>query len=310
MAKTGLGRGLGALMGEKKSTPKSATPAAEETGKQPTSIMPDGEVQRLERVAINAIQPCASQPRKDFDRNALEELAVSITSNGIIQPLVVRPVDGGKYELIAGERRWRAAQIAGLDTVLVIVREATDAVALEMALVENLQREDLNPIEEALGYSLLIDAFQMTQESTAQRVGKSRAAVANSLRLLKLPEEVQAQMRQGQLGVGHAKVILGLGEAKHQTLAAERVIKKNLSVRETEDLISSLQKDESPKEKKKDGKNTVREVHVTSLENRLKETLGTKVSLTYRDGKGSLNIRYYSDDDLEHILKLLGVELQ
>ena len=194
--------------------------------------------------------------------------------------------------------------------MLVIVREATDAVALEMALVENLQREDLNPIEEALGYSLLIDAFQMTQESTAQRVGKSRAAVANSLRLLKLPKEVQAQMRQGQLGVGHAKVILGLDEAKHQTLAAERVIKKNLSVRETEDLISSLQKDESPKEKKKDGKNTVREVHVTSLENRLKETLGTKVSLTYRDGKGSLNIRYYSDDDLEHILKLLGVELQ
>jgi len=310
MAKTGLGRGLGALMGEKKSTPKSATPAAEETGKQPTSIMPDGEVQRLERVAINTIQPCASQPRKDFDHNALEELAVSITSNGIIQPLVVRPVDGGKYELIAGERRWRAAQIAGLDTVLVIVREATDAVALEMALVENLQREDLNPIEEALGYSLLIDAFQMTQESTAQRVGKSRAAVANSLRLLKLPEEVQAQMRQGQLGVGHAKVILGLNDAKHQTLAAERVINKNLSVRETENLISSLQKDGSPKEKKKDGKNTVREVHVTSLENRLKETLGTKVSLTYRDGKGSLNIRYYSDDDLEHILKLLGVELQ
>ena len=310
MAKTGLGRGLGALMGDKEPNPDSAALAVEKSSEQPKPIMPDGEVERVERVPVSAIQPCSSQPRKDFDRNALEELAVSITSNGIIQPLVVRSVDNGKYELIAGERRWRAAQIAGLDTVLVIVREATDAVALEMALVENLQREDLNPIEEALGYSLLIDAFQMTQESTAQRVGKSRAAVANSLRLLKLPEEVQAQMRQGQLGVGHAKVILGLGEAKHQTLAAERVIKKNLSVRETEDLISSLQKDESPKEKKKDGKNTVREVHVTSLENRLKETLGTKVSLTYRDGKGSLNIRYYSDDDLEHILKLLGVELQ
>ena len=310
MAKTGLGRGLGALMGEKKSTPDSATPAVEETGKQPTTILPDGEVERVERVAINAIQPCASQPRKDFDRNALEELAVSITSNGIIQPLVVRPVDGGKYELIAGERRWRAARIAGLDTVLVIVREASDAVALEMALVENLQRENLNPIEEALGYSLLIDAFQMTQENTAQRVGKSRAAVANSLRLLKLSESVQTQIRQGRLPVGHAKVILGLDDTEHQTLAAERVIKESLSVRETEELIANLQEDGTPKGKKKGGKIAEREVHVTSLENRLKEALGTKVSLTYRDGKGSLNIRYYSDDDLERILKLLGVEVQ
>ena len=309
MAKTGLGRGLGALMGDKKSTPDSATPATGKSSKQPTTILPDGEVERVERVAVKDIKPCVSQPRKDFDQNALEELAVSITSNGIIQPLVVRSVGEGKYELIAGERRWRAARIAGLDTVLVIVREATDVKALEMALVENLQREDLNPIEEALGYSLLIDAFQMTQEDTAQRVGKSRAAVANSLRLLKLPEEVQVQIRQGQLGVGHAKVILGLDDAEHQTLAAERVIKKKLSVRETEELIASLQEGGLSNGKKKSGKGAAREVHVTSLENRLKEALGTKVSLTYRDGKGSLNIRYYSDDDLMRILKLLSVEL-
>ena len=200
----------------------------------------------MERVAVKDITPCASQPRKDFDRNALEELAVSITSNGIIQPLVVRSVGEGKYELIAGERRWRAARIAGLDTVLVIVREATDVKALEMALVENLQREDLNPIEEALGYSLMIDAFQMTQEDTAQRVGKSRTAVANSLRLLKLSEAVQTQIRQGRLPVGHAKVILGLDDTEHQTRAAERVIKKNLSVRETEELIARLQEGVSP----------------------------------------------------------------
>ena len=310
MAKTGLGRGLGALMGEKKSTPDSATPATEETGKQPTTILPDGEVERVERVAVKDIKPCASQPRKDFDRNALEELAVSITSNGIIQPLVVRSVGEGKYELIAGERRWRAARIAGLDTVLVIVREATDVKALEMALVENLQREDLNPIEEALGYSLMIDAFQMTQEDTAQRVGKSRAAVANSLRLLKLSEAVQTQIRQGRLPVGHAKVILGLDDADHQTRAAERVIKKNLSVRETEELIARLQEGGSPKGEKKGGKGAAREVHVTSLENRLREALGTKVSLTYHDGKGSLNIRYYSDDDLKRIMNLLGVEVR
>ena len=310
MAKTGLGRGLGALMGDKKSTPESAAPAAGKSSKQPTTILPDGEVERVERVAVKDITPCASQPRKDFDRNALEELAVSITSNGIIQPLVVRSVGEGKYELIAGERRWRAARIAGLDTVLVIVREATDAKALEMALVENLQREDLNPIEEALGYSLMIDAFQMTQEDTAQRVGKSRAAVANSLRLLKLSEAVQTQIRQGRLPVGHAKVILGLDDAEHQTRAAEWVINKNLSVRETEEFIARLQEGDSPKGEKKGGKSGAREVHVTSLENRLKEALGTKVSLTYRDGKGSLNIRYYSDDDLERIMKLLGVEVQ
>ena len=310
MAKTGLGRGLGALMGDKKSTPESAAPAAGKSSKQPTTILPDGEVERVERVAVKDIKPCASQPRKDFDRNALEELAVSITSNGIIQPLVVRSVGEGKYELIAGERRWRAARIAGLDTVLVIVREATDVKALEMALVENLQREDLNPIEEALGYSLMIDAFQMTQEDTAQRVGKSRTAVANSLRLLKLSEAVQTQIRQGRLPVGHAKVILGLDDTEHQTRAAERVIKKNLSVRETEELIALLQEGVSPKCEKKGGKSPTREVHVTSLENRLKEALGTKVSLTYRDGKGSLNIRYYSDDDLERIMKLLGVEVQ
>ena len=310
MAKTGLGRGLGALMGDNKPNPDSNTPAVEAASKQPAPIIPDGEVDRVERLPISAIQPCTSQPRKDFDRNSLEELAVSIASNGIIQPLVVRSIGDDKYELIAGERRWRAARIAGLNTVIVIVREASDAKALEMALVENLQRENLNPIEEALGYSLLIDAFQLTQEDTAQRVGKSRAVVANSLRLLKLSEGVQEHIRRGRLAVGHAKVILGLEDSEHQSLVAEQVIKEGFSVRETEKLIVSLQEGSSRKSNKKGGKSNAREVHVTSLENRLKEALGTKVSLTYRDGKGALNIRYYSDDDLERIMKLLGIETQ
>ena len=269
--------------------------------------MPDGEVQRLERVAINAIQPCASQPRKDFDRNALEELAVSITSNGIIQPLVVRPVDGGKYELIAGERRWRAARIAGLDTVLVIVREATDAVALEMALVENLLREDLNPIEEAKGFQNLIDIHQYTQEQAAARVGRSRTAVANALRLLKLDEDVQAYVRQGRLSMGHAKVILGLEDATQQKMAAERILKNGLSVRATEDLTSQLQRGSKSTSTKSNGKATP-DVHVTSLQNKLTEKLGTKVALNYRKGKGAVKIQFYSDDDLERILGLLGID--
>tara|TARA_Y100000588_G_C14136318_1_gene873961 strand:- start:301 stop:1239 length:939 start_codon:yes stop_codon:yes gene_type:complete len=308
-AKSGLGKGLSALLGDKPKgdDPDDAPPPEKAAAPQP--ILPDGEVNSVQRVDINLVQPCPSQPRKSFDRDALESLAVSITANGIIQPLVVREKNGGQFELIAGERRWRAAQIAKLDTVPVVVREASDAQVLEMALVENLQREDLNPIEEAMGFSLLIEAFGITQEDAAQRIGISRAAVTNSLRLLKLPEEVQAHLRTEQLSVGHAKVILGLNDTAQQQLAAERVLKESLTVRETETMVDALAGDAPAPGKGKKANTATREVHVTSLENRLKETLGTKVSLTYREGKGTLNIKYFSDDDLERILKLLGVEM-
>jgi ParB family chromosome partitioning protein len=298
MAKTGLGRGLSALLGTKKETPASATAA---------TVAPVAEGERVLRLHWKKVKPCPLQPRKEFDRAALEGLAESIKTNGIIQPLVVRQV-GDEYELIAGERRWRATQIAGLDTVPAVVREATDAEVLEMALVENLQREDLNPIEEAQGYGLLIDAFQLTQEEAAQRVGKSRAAVANALRLLKLDEDVQTHVRQGRLATGHAKVILGLDDAAQQKLAAERVIRDALSVRDTEALVSSLQNGASPKAKKSGGAKA--DVHITDLENRLKQALGTQVGLRHRNGKGTITIKYFSDDDLERILGLLGVETQ
>ena len=296
MAKTGLGRGLSALLGTKKETPASATAA---------TVAPVAEGERVLRLHWKKVKPCPLQPRKEFDRAALEGLAESIKTNGIIQPLVVRQV-GDEYELIAGERRWRATQIAGLDTVPVVVREASDAEVLEMALVENLQREDLNPIEEAQGYGLLIDAFQLTQEEAARRVGKSRAAVANALRLLKLDEDVQTHVRQGRLATGHAKVILGLDDAAQQKLAAERVIRDQLSVRDTEALVSSLQNGASPKGKKSGG--TKADVHITDLENRLKQALGTQVGLRHRNGKGAITIKYFSDDDLERILGLSGVE--
>ena len=308
-AKSGLGKGLSALLGDKPKGDDPADAPPPEKAAAPQPILPDGEVNSVQRVDINLVQPCPSQPRKSFDRDALESLAVSITANGIIQPLVVREKNGGQFELIAGERRWRAAQIAKLDTVPVVVREASDAQVLEMALVENLQREDLNPIEEAMGFSLLIEAFGITQEDAAQRIGISRAAVTNSLRLLKLPEEVQAHLRTEQLSVGHAKVILGLNDTAQQQLAAERVLKESLTVRETETMVDALAGDAPAPGKGKKAKTATREVHVTSLENRLKETLGTKVSLTYREGKGTLNIKYFSDDDLERILKLLGVEM-
>ena len=301
MAKTGLGRGLGALLGTKKETPANeptATPDA-------ATAAPAAEGERVLQLHWKKLKPCPLQPRKDFDRAALEGLAESIKANGIIQPLVVRMV-GDMYELIAGERRWRATQIAGLETVPAVVREATDAEVLEMALVENLQREDLNPIEEAQGYGLLIDAFQLTQEEAATRVGKSRAAVANALRLLKLDEDVQSHVRQGRLATGHAKVILGLDDAAQQKLAAERVIRDTLSVRDTEALVGSLQKGTSPKTKKSGSPKA--DVHISDLENRLKQALGTQVGLRHRNGKGAITIKYFSDDDLERILGLLGVE--
>lgn len=301
MAKTGLGRGLGALLGGQKPPETAEAPTDSQAA---TETVPANAVRQ---VSIDSVQPCPSQPRKEFERQPLEELAASIEVNGILQPLVARKTGEGQLELIAGERRWRAAQIAGLETVPVIVREASDSQVLELALVENLQREDLNPVEEAQGYALLMEAFDLTQEATAQRVGKSRAAVANAVRLLNLPEALQTHLRQGHLSVGHAKVILGLDEAQQQTLVANRVIKESLSVRETEDLVDKLQGGSTGKTPPQRTPQT-RGVHVTSLENRLKEKLGTKVSLTYREGKGALTIKYFSDDDLERILNILDVE--
>ena len=301
MAKTGLGRGLGALLGGQKPPETAEAPSDSQAAAE---AVPANAVRQ---VSIDSVQPCPSQPRKDFERQPLEELAASIEVNGILQPLVARTTGEGQLELIAGERRWRAAQIAGLETVPVIVREASDSQVLELALVENLQREDLNPVEEAQGYALLMEAFDLTQEATAQRVGKSRAAVANAVRLLNLSESLQTHLRQGRLSVGHAKVILGLEGAQQQTLVANRVIKESLSVRETEELIDKLQGGSTGKTSTQRSPQT-RGVHVTSLENRLKEKLGTKVSLTYREGKGALTIKYFSDDDLERILKILDVE--
>ena len=304
MSKPALGRGLGALLG---TPPRSAPTAAP----QNVTFTPPPEADahdRVLRVKLERIKPSPLQPRKDFPPEALQELAASIKEQGIVQPLIVRDRQT-HYELIAGERRWRAAQLLNLAEVPVIVREADDVSVLELALIENLQRENLNPMEEALGYSQLIDQFQLRQEDVATKVGKSRVAVANALRLLKLAPEVQAHVRDGRLSVGHAKVILGLALSEQQKLATERVLKDGLTVRQTEELVSRLQTQPvAPAGKPTNGLVLGRDVHLVSLENKVRERFGTKVQLRYRLGKGSLEIKFFNDADLERILSVIGVK--
>ena len=305
MAKPALGRGLGALLGENPATKPPGTAPASTTfpGTEPATDTRE----RVQRVPLGRIRPCPFQPRKDFSPETLRELADSIREQGIVQPLIVRERDG-HLELIAGERRWRAAQLLGLAEVPVIVREADDRAVLELALIENLQRENLNAIEEAQGYAQLVEQFQLKQEEVASKVGKSRAAVANSLRLLKLAPEIQSYLRDGRISVGHAKVILGLANERQQKHAADRILRDGLNVRQTEALISHLQARATttvgnvlpltPKP---------RDAHVADLENQLRERLGTKVSLRYAQGKGALEIIFFSDAELERILRILGI---
>ena len=227
-----------------------------------------------------------------------------------MQPLIVREHQG-RLELIAGERRWRAAQLLGLAEVPVIVRAADDRAVLELALIENLQRENLNPIEEAQGYTRLIEQFRLTQEEVATKVGKSRAVVANALRLLRLAPAIQDYIREGRLSVGHAKVILGLGTEAWQKSAAERIVKEGLNVRQAEALVARLQaRATGAVSKLGPSAPAPQTAHVANLENRLRERLGTKVHLRYVQGKGALEISFFSDAELERLLELLGVRVE
>lgn len=311
MSKSALGRGLGALLGGSASSsrPVGAPLRGDAAAATPVTL-PAGD--RVRQVAVERIRPCPFQPRKDFAEETLSELAASIRERGIVQPLIVRP-KADHFELIAGERRWRAAQLAGLRELPVIVREADDAAVLELALIENLQRENLNPIEEAQGYSQLIEQFRLRQEDVATKVGRSRVVVANALRLLKLPAELQDHLRHGRLSVGHAKVLLGLEGAARQRAAAQRILAGGLSVRQTEELVSRWQAESAgPKPDPAPGtaqKATAPDVHSAALQNRLQERFGLKVSLRYRQGKGSVEVRFSSDDELDRLLQTVGVSL-
>ena len=305
MAKPALGRGLGALLGGNP-VAKPPVPAAVSTTNTQTPSSPDPR-QGVQVVTLERIVPCPFQPRKDFSPEALRELADSIREQGVVQPLIVREKNG-HLELIAGERRWRAAQLAGLKEVPIILRQADDRAVLELALIENLQRENLNPIEEAQGYSQLIKQFQLTQEDVATKVGKSRAVVANALRLLNLASELQNHLRTGRLSVGHAKVILGLQTEQDQKSAAERVLREGLNVRQTEAVVARLQtRAAAPLAKSTPLNGLPKDAHVGNLENQLRERLGTKVQLRYAQGKGSVEISFFSDEELERILQILGV---
>ena len=303
MSKPALGRGLGALLGGH--PPLAQTPTTPAISVAAPAPAPDNR-ERVLRVPLNQVRPSALQPRKEFSDEALRELADSIREQGIVQPLIVRE-NNGFFELIAGERRWRASQLLNLPEVPVIVRVADDRTVLELALIENLQRENLNALEEALGYAQLAEQFKLTQEEIAVKVGKSRAAVANATRLLKLPAPVQSFLRTGRISVGHAKVILGLADEKIQQAAAERIVKDGLNVRQTEGLVAKLQV-RGPRSS--DGK--IKAIvpidsNIGRLEEKLREKFGTKVHLKYARGKGAVEISFFSDDQLQSILETLGI---
>lgn len=300
MAKQALGKGLGALI--RKNTP---------TAILDLSVTPD-DFKRVRDVPLDSVVPSPLQPRMQIGELPLDDLVESIRHHGIIQPLIVRAVNG-KLELIAGERRWRASAKLGLATVPVIEREATDRDVLEMALIENLQREDLNPIEEASGYVRLAKEFFMKQDEIAARVGKARASVANSMRLLDLHADVQLLVAQGRITVGHAKAILSIKDQNTQLLASDQVIRRQLTVRGTEKLAQSLLNgtDESAREPGEPKKAAPREVdiHIRAITNRLREHLATHVAVQHSAKKGKIEIEYYGDDDLQRLLDLIGLPI-
>jgi ParB family transcriptional regulator, chromosome partitioning protein len=292
MAKTGLGKGLGALIGAR----PTAAPAI------------GGSTEQIHQVSLSSVVPSPLQPRKDFAREALQELVDSIRQHGIIQPLIVRRLNGGTHELIAGERRWRAAQEAGLTQVPVIVRSATDLEVLELSLIENLQRTDLNPIEEAQGYARLAGEFGMRQEEIAQKVGRSRAAVANSMRLLDLHPQIQVWLTQDLLSVGHAKVLLALKAAEEQLLVAERVLRRSASVRTTERLVARQLGIGRTRRKQRAGDAQPSSAAIADLENVLQHHLGTHVTIHHGEKRGKIEIEYYGNDDLQRIVGALGLK--
>ena len=281
--KRGLGRGLDALLG-------GAVAPVEEG-----ALPPDSELRNL---AVDLMQRGKYQPRVDMHNDSLQELADSIRAQGVVQPIVVRPIDGGKYEIIAGERRWRASQIAGLHEVPVVVRDVPDSAAVAIALIENIQRENLNPIEEARALQRLLDEFDMTHQQAAEAVGRSRAAVSNLLRLQELNEDVQYMLIHGDLEMGHGRALLGL-RGTAQSAAAKKVAKKGLSVRETEQLVRR----ETESEKRAKPKTTHLDPDIRRFQDDLSEKLGAKVQIQHSArGKGKLTIQYNSLDELDGIL--------
>jgi ParB family chromosome partitioning protein len=297
MAKSGLGKGLGALI---------SSGARSAGSSQAPPLHPEVETgEQVRKVRLTSVVPSPLQPRKDFAEDALRELVDSIRQHGIIQPLIVRRLSGGTHELIAGERRWRAAQELGLAEVPVIVRTATDLEVLELSLIENLQRSDLNAIEEAQGYARLRDEFGMKQEDIAQKVGRSRAAVANTMRLLDLHAQLQTWVAQDLLSVGHAKVLLGVKAPEEQLRLAETILRRNSSVRQTERLVTRFLG--GWKKRRGGPKVVVSSAAIGDLQDKLRQHFGTNVTIHHTPKRGRIEIEYYGDDDLQRILNIVGL---
>ena len=288
MAKKGLGTGLGSFFGDDDITEITAP----STEKGTTEL------------STTEIEPNKDQPRKTFDKDKIDALASSIKEQGIIQPIVVTPQKSGRYMIVAGERRWRAAKKAGLKKVPVIVREYTQEEIAQIALVENLQREDLNPIEEALGYRSLLEEYSLTQEAVSTITGKSRSAVANSIRLLSLDKDEQKLLLDGKITSGHARALLSIEDKSLRAALAERIVNENLNVRQAEAAAKAMQK-QKPLPKKK---NPAVVAEILRLEETLASSLGTKVKISHTKKKGKIEIEYYGNEDLERILGLISKE--
>ena len=295
MSKLALGKGLSALIQPRVAAPQPVVEAGE----------------RVQPVPLKDITASPFQPRTNFRGEKLQELVESIKEHGIIQPLIVRK-RGEKYELVAGERRWRAAEIVGLLEAPVIVREASDQEVLELALIENIQREDLNPIEEAMAYHRLAKEFGLRQEDIAQKVGKSRAAIANSVRLLELAPDVQSWLTQGRISVGHAKVLLGAKNHEEQNLLANAILRQNLTVRATEKLLATHLSHNGMQRAAGTNNQPAQPPHpltpaLLNVQNRLQQHLATHVMLHHGDKRGRIEIEYYGADDLQRLLLVLGL---
>ncbi|MGM0983201.1 MAG: ParB/RepB/Spo0J family partition protein [Pseudomonadota bacterium] len=298
--KRALGRGLDALIGANARRHESLDLPEVDTSEAAPVLDPSENLveERLERLPLGQLSRGKYQPRRDIQPEALEELADSIRAQGVMQPIVVRPVGESRYEIIAGERRWRAAQLAELDVIPAVIRDVTDEVALALALIENIQREDLNPVEEAMALKRLLDEFALTQQQVADAVGRSRAQVANLLRLLTLDPEVQTLLERGDLDMGHARALLALSGAR-QRKAAHEVVNKDLTVRDTEALVKRIASGEPAKPQRE-----APSADVAGLETRLAEVLGAPVKIQHgRGGKGRVTIRYASLDELDGILE-------
>lgn len=291
--KRGLGKGLDSIIPIQDNSPSEKNIESKEEQKDPETI-----------VKITQVEPNRDQPRKNFDEDALQELADSIKQFGLLQPILVQDRKT-YYEIIAGERRWRAAKLAGLKEIPVIIRDYTDQEIVEISLIENIQREDLNPIEEAQAYKRLLTEFHLKQDEVAERVSKSRTAVTNSMRLLKLCDEVQQMIIDDMLSTGHARALISIEDPEEQYTIAQKIFDEKLSVRDVEKLVKNLNKPEKPKKENKEDKSL--DIIYQDIEEKLKQSLGTKVAISSKgNGAGKVEIEFYNHDDLDRIIELLS----